>query len=114
MSDDDKMRQLVEKYDKAKEKQPERDETPLAADVAVWELDDRPAVLICPQCAKERKGCVPKMWWVLAAKRGDTNPWWKTHCTSCAEALDAIEEEKKPKPPAVSEALELELPTEEE
>ena len=78
-------------------------------------MDDRDAVLVCPQCAKQRTGKVLKSWWMLAEKRGDTNPWWKMVCTPCAETeQEALSKRTQPKRPKVSEALELELPTEEQ
>lgn len=87
---------------------------PLADAIEVWGLDDRDAVLVCPQCGKERTGKVLKSWWIIAEKRGDTNPWWKLLCTPCADAEEAdTTKKRKPPEPEVSQALELELPIEE-
>ena len=84
---------------------------PEPADFSPFELDDRPATFVCPQCAAQWKGKVFKSWWAIAEKRGDKNPWWKAMCTSCYadEVADKTRKQEAEKP-KVSEALELDLP----
>ena len=111
MTDAEKMDRLMEKH-AAKASKP--GEQPLKDLVDVWELDDRDAKLVCPQCGKARTAKVPKSWWLLAERRGEENPFWKSPCDSCLEAEeDSLKSLCKPQAQKVSEALELELPTEE-
>lgn len=84
---------------------------PEPADLSAYELDDRPAVLVCPKCADQRKGKVFKSWWIIAEKRGDKNPWWKSLCDMCAAAVEEkTRKTREAEKPKVSEDLVLELP----
>ena len=95
-----------EKTDRLMESEPMKD-------VAnAWELDDREARLVCPQCGKARIAKVPKSWWVLAEKRGEKTPFWRSPCECCL-VLEGDRKAKEEKVTEVSEALELELPMEE-
>ncbi len=112
MSDAEKMDRLMEKH--AAKAGRGGDPAPIKDSVGVWELDDRDAKLVCPKCGKARIAKVPKSWWVLAEKRGQENPFWESPCDRCFEKAESrLESLCKPPERKVSEALELELPTEE-
>ena len=99
MSDEEKMDRLMESE-------------PMKDVANAWELDDREARLVCPQCGKARIAKVPKSWWVLAEKRGEKTPFWRSPCECCL-VLEGDRKAKEEKVTEVSEALELELPMEE-
>ena len=112
MSDNEKMDRLMEQHAAAKARRTGNDPAPIKDLVNTWELDDRDAKLVCPQCGKARISKVPKSWWFLAEKRGEKNPFWRSPCDSCIE-LEGERKEKEKEATGVSEALELELPIEE-
>ena len=109
MSDEEKMDRLMEQHAaKVNRGAP----APLKDLVDVWEIDDREARLVCPQCGKGRIAKVPKSWWALAERRGEKNPSGRSPCECCIE-LEGDRKAKEEKATEVSEALELELPMEE-
>ena len=113
MSDQEKMEQLIEQHAAMVEKlQTVADPKPMHDVANAWELEDREAKLVCPQCGKARIAKVPKSWWVLAEKRGDKTPFWRSPCECCIE-LEGDRKAKEEKGTEVSEALELKLPMEE-
>ena len=113
MTDDERMDQVMEQHAAKTEKyQAGKDPKPMQDVANAWELDDREAKLVCPQCGKSRIAKVPKSWWVLAEKRGEKAPFWRSPCECCIE-LEGDRKAKEEKVTEVSEALELELPMEE-
>lgn len=114
MTDDEKMEHLMKQH--AAKKVAGASEAKPMQDVAnAWELDDRDAPLVCPQCRVTRIGKVPKAWWRLAESRGeDDPPCWKLLCDVCAEAEEEGAKAKKEPAPKVSENLDIEFPNIEE
>ena len=98
------------KQDEGPPRPPRREPpVPIGDVAAAYELDDRPATLICPQCGNERTGKVPRLWWYKAEEDGTTNPWWKIVCPGCDEVADAQKRDRD-RPKGESEAPPLQLP----
>ncbi|KKM21832.1 hypothetical protein LCGC14_1631470 [marine sediment metagenome] len=114
MTDDErKITQLMAAHAAKVRSQPKKQESrgDVADIVRDWDLDPRPARVVCPDCKKERSTLRPRGMWKAAERRGEKDPVWESPCEKCSR-----EPKRQAGPPApeISQAPELEFPTLEE